>query len=131
MGLMGRSSCDSLSKNSTDAKKGSEPLQQIIAISQITMKRLLNYQRVTEKKANMANKHQWIKMTLENMRKAEETRRTAMQINAAVSYAGYLFRVQNNMSHYHTNDCEGLLHNSLVTLMNRLDIAVEMVAVDK
>jgi hypothetical protein len=105
-------------------------LYQIIAISQITMKRLLNYQRVTENNANATNKRQWIETTLENMRKAEESRQTAAQIGATVAYAGYLFRVQNKMSNYRLPDCDGLLHNALVDLMNTLDIPVDMVAVD-
>ena len=103
---------------------------QIIAISRITMKRLLNYQRVSENNANAANTRQWTRMTLENMRKAEQTRQIAVRIGATVAYAGYLFRVQNKMSHSRGTDCDGHLHNALVELMNSLGIAVEMVTID-
>jgi hypothetical protein len=34
------------------------------------------------------------------------------------------------MSNYRLPDCDGLLHNALVDLMNTLDIPVDMVTVD-
>lgn len=110
--------------------KEREQLNEIIAISQVTMKRLLNYQRVTQNNAKAANKRQWMKMTLENMQKAEKSRQAAAQIGAAVAYAGYLFRVQNKIINYRATECDGLLYNALIDLMNRMDISVEMVAVD-
>jgi hypothetical protein len=105
-------------------------LYETIAISLITMKRLMNYQRVTENKARAANNRQWRKMTLETMHKAEETRQTAAHIGATVAYAGYLFRVQNKMSACLPSHCDGPLFNALVELMNTLDIPVEMIAVE-
>jgi hypothetical protein len=110
--------------------KGRQQLNQIIAISQITMKRLLNYQRVTENHAKAANRRQWIDMTLENMHKAEESGQAAAQIGAAVAYAGYLFRVQHNITNYRASECDGHLYNALIKLMNKLNITVEMVAVN-
>lgn len=103
---------------------------QIIAITQLTMKRLLNYQRVTEKDANAANKRQWMAMTLDNMRKADARRQAAAHIGAMVAYAGFLFRVQNKTAAYRTLYGEGLLHNGLVALMNTLNIPVNMVGID-
>jgi hypothetical protein len=105
-------------------------LDEIIAISQITMKRLLNYQRVIENNATAANKRQWMEMTLENMRRAEKSRQRAALIGAAVAYAGYLFRVQNRITAFRASDGDGLLYNALIELMNRLDITIEMVPVD-
>jgi hypothetical protein len=112
-------------------REETEQLDEIIAISQITMKRLLNYQRVIENNAKAANKRQWMEMTLENMRKAEESRQAAELIGATVAYAGYLFRVQHKMMNYRASDNDGLLYNALIELMNRLNISVEMVAVDE
>lgn len=93
------------------------------------MRRLLNYQRVTENNARAANRHQWMKMNLENMRAAEKTHKTAAYIETVVAYAGYLFRVQNEMTHYRPSYYDGHLHNSLVDLLNTLGIPVEMVVV--
>lgn len=103
---------------------------QVISISQITMKRLLNYQRVTENQAKAASKRQWIDMTPQNMHAAEETRQTAARISAAVAYAGYLFRVQNQMTHYRASYCDGPLHNGLVELLTTLNIPIDLIAVD-
>ena len=105
-------------------------MNQIIEITPLTMKRLLNYQRVTENNAHTANKHQWIDMTLENMRHAEKTRQAANHIRATVAYAGYLFKVQNQLTGYRQTYCDGHLHNALVALMDELAIAVDMVIVD-
>jgi hypothetical protein len=111
-------------------REGREQLDEIIAISHITMKRLLNYHRVVEIKAKAANKRQWMEMTLENMRKAAKSRQRADLIGATVAYAGHLFRVQKKTVAYRASDCDGLLYNTLIELMNRLGITVETVAVD-
>lgn len=105
-------------------------MNQIIAISQLSMRRLLNYQRVTENNANSANRRQWVDMTLETMQHAEKTGRKASHISATVDYAGYLFRVQNNMTAYRPFYADGHLHNALVALMNELAIPVGMVSVE-
>lgn len=105
-------------------------MNQIIAITQLSMRRLLNYQRVTENNANAANRRQWVDMTLETMQHAEKTGQTASHIRATVDYAGYLFRVQNNMTAYRPFYADGHLHNALVALMNELAIPVDMVAVE-
>lgn len=111
-------------------QKENKPLNQIIAITQLTMRRLLNYQRATENNANTANKRQWLEMTLETMRNAEKTRQLASHIRATVDYAGYLFRVQNKMTAYRPFYSDGHLHNALVKLMNTLAITIDMVGVD-
>jgi hypothetical protein len=92
------------------------------------MKRLLNYQRVTENNANAANRRQWVEMTLERMRDAEKTGQLASHIRATVDYAGYLFRVQNKMTVYRPFFADGYLHNALAKLMNTLAIPVDLVA---
>jgi hypothetical protein len=104
---------------------------QVVSISQITMKRLFNYQRVTENRASAAGKRQWIDMTPQNMRAAEDTRQTAARISAAVAYAGYLFRVQNQMTHYRASYCDGPLHNTLIELLNTLNIPIDLISVDE
>lgn len=105
-------------------------MNQIIEITPLTMKRLLNYQRVTENNAHTANRHQWIDMTLGNMCHAEKTRQAASHIRATVAYAGYLFKVQNQLTGYRQTYCDGHLHNALLALMGELAIAVDMVIVD-
>lgn len=47
-----------------------------------------------------------------------------------MAYAGYLFRVQNNLNHFRVSYCDGHLHNALLKLMHTLGIPVEMVTVD-
>jgi hypothetical protein len=94
------------------------------------MRRLLNYQRVNENRANTASKRQWVDMTLETMRNAERTRQISSHIRATVDYAGYLFRVQNKMAAYQPFYADGYLHNALVELLNTLAITVDMVGVD-
>ena len=102
-------------------------MNQIIEITQLTMRRLLNYQRVTENNASTANRRQWVDMTLETMRHAQKTGQTASHIRATVDYAGYLFRVQNNLTAYRPFYADGHLHNALVNLMNTLAIPIDMV----
>ena len=105
-------------------------MQEIIEITALTMKRLLNYQRVAENQARAANKRQWTAMTLETMRKAEAARQTAAHLGGVVAYAGYLFRVQNQAAAYRTLFADGLLHNGLVELLNTLNINVAMIPVE-
>jgi hypothetical protein len=105
-------------------------MYQTVAITPVTMKRLLNYQRVIEKEADAANIRQWRKMTTENMQMSTAARQAAERLGAVVAYAGFLFRVQNNLISYRVLPGEFHLHNELVELMNELSIPVAMVAVD-
>lgn len=105
-------------------------MYQTVAITPVTMKRLMNYQRVIEREANAANERQWRKMSAENMRLFEVARQEAERLGAIVAYAGFLFRVQNNLIPYRVLPNEYRLHNALVELMNELSIHVVMVEVD-
>ena len=105
-------------------------MYQTIAITPMTMKRLMNYQRVVEREAEAANVRQWRSMTAENMRLSEAARKNAERMGAAVAYAGFLYRVQNNLASYRVLPSEHHLHNELVDLMNELGIRIAMVTVD-
>lgn len=105
-------------------------MYQTVAITPVTMKRLINYQRVVEREADAANARQWRKMTAENMRLCDAARKNAERMGAVVAYAGFLYRVQNNLASYRVLPSEHHLHNELVDLMNALGIPVAMVAVD-
>ena len=105
-------------------------MQEIVAITPVTMKRLLNYQRVVQNQANTANRRQWIEMTLETMRLAEETRQMVAHIDGAVAYAGDLFRLQNQMAPFNRLHGDYRLHNALVAVIKTLGIAVEWIVVD-
>ena len=105
-------------------------MYQTVAITPVTMKRLMNYQCVVERKANAANERQWQKMTAENMRLFEVVRIETERLRAIVTYAGFLFRVQNCLVPYRVFPFEYRLHNALVELMNVLSIPVLMIAVN-
>jgi hypothetical protein len=105
-------------------------MNQTIEITMVTMKRLLNYQRVIDRQADTANRHRWQSMTTENMRRYECASQKARHLDAIVAYAGFLFRVQNNLISYTALHGEYLLHNGLVELMKELDIPIEIVAVE-
>ena len=94
------------------------------------MKRLINYQRVVDREADAANARQWRKMITENMRLYEAARKNAERLGAVVAYAGFLYRVQNNLASYRTLPSEHRLHNELLDLLNELRIPVAMAAVD-
>ena len=102
----------------------------MIDIRQTTMKRLLNYQRVIEKKARDANRLQWTKMTLDNMRFAEAAIQKAGHIGAIVDYSGSLFRIQNRIPPFRLFHDDYHLHNGLVKLMNELGIPINLINVE-
>jgi hypothetical protein len=103
---------------------------QMKVISQITMRRLLNYQRVVENEARAAARLQWKKMTLDSMRRAEAASQKSVHIRAIVAYAASLFRIQNNMPSYRPFHEDYLLHNGLVELMNELRIPIKSISID-
>jgi hypothetical protein len=105
-------------------------MYEIIAITPVTMKRMMNYQRVVERESEAANARQWRKMTADNMRSFEAARKRAERLGGVVAYAGFLYRVQNNLTSYRVLPSEHHLHNGLVDLMNELGISVAFVAVD-
>lgn len=105
-------------------------MYQTIAITTVTMKRLLNYQRVAEREANAAARLQWRQMTPENMQRFETARKRSERLSAIVVYAGFLFRVQNRLVAYTAFPDEYLLHNELVNLLNELRIPLKMIATE-
>ena len=105
-------------------------MQQMIEITRVTMKRLLNTQRVVENEAKAANRLQWMKMTLDTMRRAESARQKAAHISAIVAYSGCLFRLQNKIKPYRMIDDDYFLHNGLVDLMTALGIPINFINVD-
>lgn len=102
-------------------------MYQTIAMPPVTLRRLLNYQRVTENKAKAAYQQQWIDMAPANMLRCEVAKQQLESIGAIVAYAGFLFRVQNKMMSYTVLPNEYLLHNALVELMGELRISIKMV----
>ena len=105
-------------------------MRQMIELSQLTMKRLINYQRVVENQARSADRRQWTKMKLDNMNRSEAARKRAARMGAIVAYSGCLFRIQNKMPPYRQFREDVQLHNGLVELMDELNIPTSFVNVD-
>ncbi|NIQ96438.1 MAG: hypothetical protein GWO11_05195 [Desulfuromonadales bacterium] len=104
-------------------------MPEIIEITPVTLKRLLNYQRVVDNSLKKAAKDQWIDMTLEKMETCHAARQKAGHVNTASAYADFLFRVQNGLMPYRTLSGEFLLRNALVELLGELDIPVTFIRV--
>lgn len=110
--------------------KGKDSMYQTIAITLVALRRLLNYQRVCQNRMKAANKRQWIDMTRGNMLQSEAEKQKSERTCAVAAYAGFLYRVQNQMMPYRALPNEYLLHNALVQLMEELKIPIHMVDVE-
>ena len=100
----------------------------IIEITETTLKRLGNYQAVVQKENLEADSQQWRVMTLEVLQAAQKAKIRAGQVNAAVSYARYLHRLQSGQDHRRSIYAEPLLSQALTALLNELSIEQKMVA---
>ncbi len=94
----------------------------VLVISDQTLRRLKNYRRVMEQREAEANRRQWMVMTLDVMKEYEKVREEARAVTAAAGYASYLHGVQQG----ERKECylygEPMLHNTLVHLMENLEI---------
>lgn len=102
---------------------------QLIEITPLTLKRLLNYQRVAENETQRAEKFQWIEMTLDRMREYQTARQKSDHLGAVAAYAGFLFRVETGTMDYRTLYGEPFLANALVAVLGELNIPVRLIGV--
>ena len=100
----------------------------IIEITETTLKRLGNYQTVVQRENLEADSQQWRVMTLDVLQAAEKAKVRAGRVNAAVSYARYLHRLQTGQDHSRSIYAEPLLSQALAALLNELSIEQKMVA---
>jgi len=101
---------------------------QIIEITPLTLKRLLNYQRVVDNETQRAEKVQWIEMTLDRMQEYQAARQKSDHVGAVAAYAGFLFRVETGAMAYRTLYGEPFLMNALVEVLGELKIPVRLVS---
>ena len=104
-------------------------MMRIIEITPLTLKRLLNYQRVVDNEARRAQKLQWIELTQDRMQEYQAARRKLDHVGAVAEYAGYLFRVQNGEMAHRTFYGEPFLVTALVEILDELRIPVKLVGV--
>jgi hypothetical protein len=106
-------------------------MRKIIGITALTLKRLQNYQKVVDRELKNANKLQWTEMALDQRQEYEAACKKADRIDAAVGYAGFLFRVQNGLApaRIFYSEREQVLRNDLVDLLNELLIPVVMMKI--
>ncbi|BCR05702.1 hypothetical protein DESUT3_27710 [Desulfuromonas versatilis] len=97
----------------------------MLRISDTTLKRLINYDRVMAQRLADADSRQWRIMTLEIMRECETLRQQALEVSLTLAYASHLNRVQNGLVEPGAGSIEPLLHNHLVELLQSLDIPLE------
>jgi hypothetical protein len=102
---------------------------QIIEITPLTLKRLLNYQRVVDNETQRAEKIQWIEMTLNKMQEYQVARQKSDHVGAVAAYAGFLFQVETGRLAYRTLYGEPFLTNALVEVLGELKIPVNLVSV--
>lgn len=98
-----------------------------IEISDTTLKRLVNYEEVTRKNYEVADKRQWIDMRLEVMRECEQLCERFRHIAQVAGYSLYLFKVQNGLAPIRSIYAEPAISNGLIKLMNELNIPIRMV----
>lgn len=103
-------------------------MRKLIAITPLTLKRLLNYQRVVDNEAHRAEKAQWIEITLERMEEYQAARQRLDHVAAVAEYAGYLFRVESGEMAYRTFYGEPFLINALVEILDELRIPVKLIS---
>jgi hypothetical protein len=102
---------------------------QLIEITPLTLKRLLNYQRIVDNETQRAEKIQWIEMTLERMQAFQASRMKSDHVGAVVAYAGFLFQVETGAMAYRYIYGEPFLSNALVEVLGELRIPVRLVNV--
>lgn len=102
---------------------------QLVEITPLTLKRMVNYQRVVDNAAQRAERVQWIEMTLERMQEFQAAHLKSDRIGAAVAYASFLFRVETGELDYRTLYGEPFLANLLLEVMGELNIPVNLVNV--
>ena len=100
----------------------------VIEITEITLKRLDNYEAVLLKEFQEADKLQWRIMTCEVMQAAEQARRRAREVSAIVAYARYLSRIQSGRNDPRYIYGEPQLSQALADLMLELSIERKIVA---
>ena len=100
----------------------------VIEITDLTLKRLNNYEAVLSKESLEADKLQWRVMTREVMQAAELARTRAREISALVAYARYLNRIQSGRNYPRSIYGEPLLSQALADLLEKLSIERTMVA---
>lgn len=99
----------------------------VVEITEVTLKRLTNYESIVLKDHLEAEKLQWRVMILEVMQAAEKARSRASRVSAAVTYARYLHRLQTGKDHTRYIYGEPMLSRSLRDLMTELSIERRMV----
>jgi len=102
---------------------------QLIEITPLTLKRLLNYLRIVDNETRRAEKLQWIEMTLDRMQEYQAARQKSDHLGAVAAYAGFLFRVETGIMDYRTLYGEPFLSNALVKVLGELNIPVNLVSV--
>jgi len=99
----------------------------VIEITKTTLKRLINYEVMTQKESDAAIKLQWRVMTLEIMQAAETAQIRARQVSSIVAYARYLHRVQRGQDNTRYIYGEPLLSKALAKVLDELLIETRLV----
>ncbi|WP_303721294.1 hypothetical protein [Malonomonas rubra] len=99
----------------------------VIEITETTLRRLVNYEAVVQKKYDDAVKLQWQVMTLEVMQAAQTAEIRARQMSAVVAYARYLHRIQFGQDTTRPIYGEPLLSKALAAILEELFIESKLV----
>lgn len=99
----------------------------LVEITPLTLKRLLNYQRVVDNATQKAQQVQWIEMTLERMQEYQDARQRSDHLAAVTAYAGFLFQVETGVTDYRALYGEPFLANALLRVLGELNIPVNLV----
>jgi len=100
----------------------------MIEITETTLRRLDNYQAVTQRELQEADRQQWRTMTLEVMQAAEKAKTRARHVAAAVANARYLHLCQIGQEQFRAIYGEPLLSQALRALLEELCIVQRMAA---
>jgi len=100
----------------------------VIEITDLTLKRLDNYETVLSRAYQEADRLQWRVMTREVMQAADLARTRAREVSAVVAYARYLNRIQIGRDYPRSIYGEPLLCQALADLLEKLSIERTMVA---
>lgn len=99
----------------------------VIEITKTTLRRLINYETMTQKESDDAVKLQWRVMTLEVMQAAETAQVRARQVSSVVAYARYLHRIQCGQDNTRYIYGEPLLSKALAKVLDELLIEPKLV----
>jgi hypothetical protein len=99
----------------------------IVEISNTTLTRLVNYEAVTRKNYQEAQKLQWRVMTLDVMRECEKMCDRMRHVAQIAGYSLYLYKLQNGLSPRRSIYAEPAISRGLVELLEELNIPVRMV----